>query len=105
MTTTLNVPGGERILPYAGMVQKLMEETSPGSAPSLEVIRDVLLAAVTLATGPRYVAEHDGTHDSLGSPGYIVRDRQTGHVEQVYEGYFAGQDARSYARLLNGEED
>jgi hypothetical protein len=68
-------------------------------------VRQVLQELAALQQGPRYVAEPNRIYDSGGNSGYVVRDTRTGRVESTYEGYFAGQDAHSYARILNGEEE
>lgn len=102
--TTIDLP--ERVLPMAEMIQRLLRDAAPQSypVPTLDTIQDVLLALGALAGGPRYAAEHDGTHDSLGNPGYVVRDRRTGAVVGGYEGYFAGQDARGLTSIMNDSD-
>ncbi len=108
--TTIEIPDGglPDLASFAMMIQQSMRTngTSSGGGPApLDTILDVLLTVRAIQSGPRYVAEYDGTNDSLGNPGYVVRDTRTGEVHSTYPAaYFAGIDARDMAIILNRQE-
>lgn len=103
--TTIEIPD-DSLLPMADMIQNLLRESAPAGypLPTLDTIRDVLNALTTLADGPQYAAEALPSRSASGDPDYVVRDRRTGEIQSNYHGYFAGQDARSFAAFLNGQE-
>jgi hypothetical protein len=53
----------------------------------------------------RYLAQPTEHQDRLGLPTFAVIDRRTGAVEETYDGYFAGQDARALADRLNQDPE
>jgi hypothetical protein len=87
-------------LEFATLIQGISRQLAGRHVAPAEIgaVLDVL---IEMNSGPRYAAVPTGTHDALGSPGYQVVDRRHGSIEHVYEGYFAGQDARRHAVSLN----
>lgn len=98
MTIDLPTP---RTPQWTGLIASLRLETGVKYS-SVEL---VLTALAARHEGPRYVAEVlPAVADAEGNHSYVVTDRQHGWTVATYHGFFAGQDARDYASILNGGE-
>lgn len=102
--TTVTLPADLSPLAFA-IADELRVQRVPGQTPlGPHEVRQVLAALAERASGPRYAAEPMVTGDAQGNLSYQIRDRRTGEVTATYDGYFAGQDARSFAITLNKQE-
>lgn len=97
ITIKLPAPDTNSALALGARITEAIRQDAPG-ADSYTVAL-VLRELYAMHTGPRYAA-----WALPNGAGWVVVDRRTGDVEQRYEGYFAGQDARTYAAEANERE-
>lgn len=101
MTTTLTLPDNVNDLAFS-----LADELSARHHRTFSIadIREVLTLLTERAGRPRYEAVAMGESDAIGNRSYFVLDNRTGRTEDIFTGYFAGQDARALATRLNERE-
>lgn len=105
MERTVQVPSRQapEAPEFANHVGRLLD--AKGYTVPTGAILAVLEVITDLATGPRYQALRTPYADGIGNHAYLVVDNRTGRTEEIYEGYFAGQDARDSAKIRNQVEE